>query len=337
MSDKTGIVTALLLTGVFVFSGAEEAGACSAVVYRKGGETIVGRNFDWPDGTGRASYNPKGQARHSLYLQDGSSGAVWRASLSSFTFDLVTETGRYGKVSGPVDAINEKGLWIAALWMGEKNEGPYPALDKRLSLTNWEVVPFLLDQAGSVDEALRLLKTVRIAGTDQGKYKVRLHWLLADAAGACAGVEFVEGRLEMKRPSLCVMTNNSLSRSLKYLAGYKDFGGTAILPPKKPRQSSLDRYVRAAAFIAKAQDSRSHYGVPSMLKDMRLVTQSPAGGNKKSQSRTQWTVAYDLKARSIYWFTLGNPALRRVKLADYNSVAGETVSSDISSPMPVSK
>ena len=90
-----------------------------------------------------------------------------------------------------------------------------------------EFIQYLLGRAGTLDEALLAAAEVRIAG------RTPLHFLVADARGRTATVEFLDGRLvvhEGQRLPVRVLTNDTYASSLDHLKRYRSFGGSEATP-----------------------------------------------------------------------------------------------------------
>jgi hypothetical protein len=164
-------------------------GQCSILSYHTlDGASLVGRNFDY-------SYNvPRFFVISRLrgaYRTIGNTGWAWNHWI--------------------MDGINERGLFIGVA----TNESPsqYAALGHRPypdepAVNAHHMMSIVLDRCGSVEEALALIGRMRIWFSDEF-----LHFMLADAAGDSAVVEFdAAGRLLAFRSGrrYQVVTNTSL-------------------------------------------------------------------------------------------------------------------------------
>lgn len=76
-----------------------------------------------------------------------------------------------------------------------------------------------------------------------------LHYLVADASGDAANIEFLQGKLVVHRgaslPS-AVLTNDTYASSLSHLQQFSGFGGSRPAPLSA---SSLDRFARASMML----------------------------------------------------------------------------------------
>lgn len=106
------------------------------------------------------------------------------------------------------DAVNEKGLCIAALNF-EGNASYGEDVGKSVALAVHELIPYILKKAGTVDEAVGLMNEIYL--TDKAfssEYKVsQLHWMLADE-NRCITAEPVNGEIKIFENTVGVLTNN---------------------------------------------------------------------------------------------------------------------------------
>lgn len=106
------------------------------------------------------------------------------------------------------DAVNEKGLGMAGLnFVGnavyqEPQEG-------RRNAASYELIPFVLSQCGTLEEARELLAAVNLTGAafDEQLPAAQLHWMIADASGALTAEPAAEGWKIYENPA-GVLTNN---------------------------------------------------------------------------------------------------------------------------------
>lgn len=106
------------------------------------------------------------------------------------------------------DAVNEKGLGIAGLRFAgncvyQKEQG------QKEDIPSFELIPLLLSQCASVDEAEAFLKNARITDFPFSEQlpSSPLHWLLADASRSVT-LECVEDGLHLYENPAGVLTNN---------------------------------------------------------------------------------------------------------------------------------
>ena len=106
------------------------------------------------------------------------------------------------------DAVNEKGLGMAGLNFPD-NAVYQPEDPRRDNVAPFELIPWILGQCASLEEARTLLDRLNLAGIPFSRQLplAPLHWLLADRTGALA-VEPVREGLQVYENSAGVLTNN---------------------------------------------------------------------------------------------------------------------------------
>lgn len=106
------------------------------------------------------------------------------------------------------DACNEKGLCMAGLnFVG--NASYAEAAPGRVNVAQFELIPWVLRQCGSVAEARQLLARTNLVGTPFSTQlpAAQLHWLIADRDGALTLESMADGMHIWENP-VGVLTNN---------------------------------------------------------------------------------------------------------------------------------
>ncbi|HTN98072.1 MAG TPA: hypothetical protein VL101_13960, partial [Nordella sp.] len=162
-----------------------------------------------------------------------------------------------------------------------------------------EWMQYVLDTSASVDEALSHIARLRIES------RIPLHYKLMDAGGNAAVVEFIGGEAHISSGAglpYAALANDSYARSLDFLSEVK----SGTIPATG--SGSLARFTRAAL----AQRSpRDPLGDPVAMAFAALADVAQSG-------RTQWSIVYDVKKRTVHWRTRANAALRSVTLAGFD-------------------
>src|SRR5688572_225451 len=158
---------------------AQAANSCSTFFIHHNGQMMFGRNYDWVAGTGLLCTNHRGMSKTGFKVEDGEQ-VKWVSKYGSLTFN------QYGK-EFPTGGMNEKGLVVELMWL---DETVYPKKDQRPALNVLQWVQYQLDNAATVAEVIASDKLVRI--TREG---TPLHYLVADAGGNVATIEFLNGRM----------------------------------------------------------------------------------------------------------------------------------------------
>ena len=230
------------------------------------------------------------------------------------------------------EAVNEKGLCAAALAF--EGECVYaPPCQTAGELAPFELIPFVLAQCASVEEARRLLKTVRLTAIPFAAEEplTPLHWIVADRERSLA-VEPLSDGLHLTEDPVEVMTNSPrMSYQLTHLAEY------ANLHVEEPRHAlsltpfhrgfglkglpgdftPTSRFVKAA-FLKEALPQTAD--VTAGMLDSFRVLDSVAylhGTMPKGEAFavTQYSCVCHLPSGTYYYKTYADPTVRAVSLS----------------------
>ena len=155
------------------------------------------------------------------------------------------------------DACNEKGLAIAGLNFA--GNAVYKEFDEDMvNVTPFELIPYLLGQAGDVAEARKLLSEINLVNINFADELPLspLHWMLSDGKQAIV-VEPLEDGLKIYDNPVGVLTNNPpFDKQLFYLNNYRN------LSNRNPENTfggdvDLDEYSRGMGGIGLPGDLSS--------------------------------------------------------------------------------
>lgn len=276
--------------------------ACTTFCYADGGTLVFGRNYDWNIGDGMVIVNKRSVSKRALV---DPTPASWTSQYGSVTFN------QYGR-EFPMGGMNEKGLVVELMWL---DEARYPAGDGRGALPTLQWIQYQLDNCATVKDVLLTDRLVRIAFNGSAK----IHFLVADATGDVATVEFLHGLMVAHRGNHLeypVLTNDTYDRSADYA---KKVGKRTGKSPV----SSLDRFARAASYErnATSPDQAVQHAF-AMLDDV-------AQGDY-----TQWSIVYDIKEHRVYFRTR---VARNIRYMNLNGLAFECISPvgvlDVNAPL----
>lgn len=106
------------------------------------------------------------------------------------------------------EATNEKGLCVAGLNFPD-NAAYYPESDSKENIAPFELIPFLLGQCSTVDEALTKTENINLWNIPFSKeYPLSpLHWIIADKT-RCITLEPMKYGLKIYENPFGVLTNN---------------------------------------------------------------------------------------------------------------------------------
>jgi choloylglycine hydrolase len=252
--------------------------ACTTFCFEQDGALVFGKNYDWGVDDGLVIVNKRGVAKRSV---TENSTLEWTSRHGSVTFN------QYGR-EFPNGGINEKGLVLELMWLDETE---YPAPDARGALPTLQWIQYQLDNAATVDEVLASDGRVRIQGN-----VAKIHFLVADAGGNVAAVEFLDGKLVVHRGDdlpYRALTNDCYAHSVEYA---RSFNRAA----HELSTSSLDRFA-VAALAAEAGPPKGATPVDAAFEVLARVAQG---------EYTQWSIVYDIAAMRVYFRTRAHPEVR---------------------------
>ena len=264
---KYALLIMLTLAGRYNF-------ACTTFLLNKNGQLLFGRNYDWITGEGIINTNQRGLFKTAAIENDRA--ASWVSVNGSITFN------QYGK-EFPTGGMNEKGLVVEIMWL----EGSiFPTPDDRPAIGSLQWLQYQLDNFSTVNEVLASDKKIRI-----GSKETPLHYLVADAAGNVASIEFIDGRMvahngaQMPVP---VLTNNTYEKSISVAKQVLKTG-------ELPGDNSLDRFVTACKMLTELNTTET---------TLPLTDYAFSILDKVSQGNfTKWSIVYDISNKKIHFKT----------------------------------
>lgn len=274
------------------------ADACTTFCVRAGDRVLFGRNYDFEIGDGRVMVNAARLEKRG----EREGGPAWRSRYGSVTFN------QFGR-GYPMGGINEAGVVVELMWL---NDTEYPAPDARQPLGVLEWIQYQLDTAGSVADVIASDARVRIQG------QVPLHYLVSDATGAAATIEFLGGKLVSRSGdalTAAVLANETYASSRAFADARR---GQA-----PPGSGSHERFARAAAALSGIA------GAGGAAVDRAFATLADV-----AQRHTRWSIVYDQTARTIHWRTDQHEPVRFLRLSTLDfSCAAEPLSLDVHAPI----
>ncbi|GAA4694285.1 carcinine hydrolase/isopenicillin-N N-acyltransferase family protein [Phytohabitans rumicis] len=244
---------------VIAMPAGRRAFACT--VFLAGGDPghpVLGRNFDWDYNPALVLVSRPPDAYDSISLVDLSYLGFDHARLAK----LDDPTWRRDLLLAPTlpfDGMNEHGLAIGMAQV----DGQAEVRPGAPTVGSLAIIRLALDTTKTVDEAVRLFQTYTLDWSGAPS----LHYLIADATGASAVIEFATGTMTVTRGDgrWQLMTNFNLSTS-------------------DPATRQADwRYRTGSAELTAAHGKLDPGGAMDLLRTLR-------------QGHTQWSVVYDLRA-----------------------------------------
>ncbi len=238
------------------------------------------------------------------------------------------------------EAMNEKGLGMAGLNFPDnaRFHQPEPGWD---NAAPFELIPWVLGQCASVEEARGLLRKLRLANIPFSSQLplAQLHWIIADRRGSIV-VESVESGLNVYDDPVGVLTNEPpFPMQMFHLSNYMNL---SPLPPENrfsPRLplkacslgmgamglpgdlSSQSRFVRAAFVLQNSPSGDSQMESVNQFFHILGSVSQPRGCSRLEnggQEVTVYTCCCDGDTGTYYYTTYENPQITAVDLRREN-------------------
>ena len=216
--------------------------ACTTFCINKNGQIVFGRNYDWITGAGIVNTNQRGLFKTSMKTGDNTT-VSWVSKYGSITFN------QYGK-EFPTGGMNENGLVVELMWL---DGTVYPAADKRPAVGVLQWIQYQLDNAATTADVIASDAKLRIDEKD-----TPLHYLVADAAGNVATIEFLNGKMTVHKDESLpfpVLTNDTYASSVQTAKPLVGKANASI------QNNSLDRFVKACSMVKKFNEADSNIPV----------------------------------------------------------------------------
>jgi len=246
---------------------------CTTFFINKDGQLIFGRNYDWVTDAGMVCTNLKGLSKTSMKTQDGET-ISWVSQYGSITFN------QYGK-EFPTGGMNEKGLVAELMWL---DETVYPPSDNRPAIGVLQWIQYQLDNCATIDEVIATDKKLRIASIGTAP----LHYLIADANGNAATIEFLNGKMiahKENQLSFAVLTNSVYEESVKSYT-------------ERIYNSSNNSLQRFGIACEKIQHLNGNTIAKPLIDYAFDILAEVAQGD-----HTKWSIVYDITNKSIQFRT----------------------------------
>lgn len=276
------------------------AEACSTFVFKgPRGEILFGRNLDFPSQHGHIEVNLRGVNKRA-FTMPGTHGFTWLSRYGSISLN---QNGR----DFPYGGMNEAGLVIEQMWL---RETVYPEPENRGELMELQWIQYQLDTAATVEDVIASDAVVRISRDSF----TPLHFLVADAKGSVAAIEFLDGVMVVHRGDAlphAVLTNCRYTDSLRYLEAKTSNASTYF---NDWTRNSSGRFMTAVGAMEDFPSRRSRQ-VPHAFEILRLVSQG---------SGTKWSVVYDIPRKEVHIMTLGNRTVRTLRMKEFRFDPAQT-------------
>jgi penicillin V acylase-like amidase (Ntn superfamily) len=304
--------------------GPRLAEACTRVLWNDNDFAVmVGRTMDWPESTQPIlTVFPRGLAR-----EGGKAGpdvvvpdnpARWTSKYGSIVTTI------YG--IGTADGMNEAGLAAHMLYLNAADFGPRDPAKPGLQAGLW--AQYLLDNAATVEEALKLFEGVQIVRVEANGHKANVHVAIEDASGDSAIIEFIGGKPVIHHGrQYTIMTNDPTYDQQLALLQKQDFSKPASDMPLPGNVNPVDRFQRAAyyrALLPKPKNEReAAAGILAIARNVSVPFGAPYKGF--GIYNTEYRTAADLTTKRYYFELTTSPSVIWTDLTAMNLDAGQPV------------
>ena len=300
-----------ILTSVFVSAiGATGGRCCSTFVFDDGRTRLVGHNLDEKPGfyvPGLVCVNKRGVTKRGIswaHLVRSPETEESQGGVPSRGFDSDLEwTSVYGSVTINTDGLefpdcgmNEAGLVVCEMSLPVTR---FSADDHKPTIFMSQWIQYLLDTFPAVGEVIESANSLNLDGWNW-------HFLVADASGECAAIEFIDGQAVahagdgLPVPVLC---NASYDVEVKRLDEYQNSTLRRFLGKTVSR---TPRFVRAANLLAEYDPAD---GVSPLDYSWKVIEEIRIPGWNK------WSVLFDVFNKQIHFNTEGERGIRSVSFS----------------------
>lgn len=342
MSSKKNLMCCAALSCTLAYTPV--ASACTGISIHAQDKTLLhARTIEWSGGNlnSKLVIMPRGHENQAL-TPEGKNGKIWKnkygaVGASTVAPEFVTE------------GVNEKGLNAGIFYFSHYGSlTPYQAKHAKKSVSDGELVRYILTNFASVEEALKGLEKIEIipiGKPDETGHYATGHWRLADASGRNVVLEITnQGQRHVYENNLGVITNSpdfpwhqtNLNNYVHLTSGKADnqtlggvelfsFGGGSNLMGLPGDLTPPSRLVRAFFWLHTAPKPADTYAAVTQAFhilnnfDLPLGAEYPVGAKLPDMpSATQWTAVSDVTHPTFYYRTMYNSAIRKVDLTKIN-------------------
>jgi choloylglycine hydrolase len=251
------------------------------------------------------------------------------------------------------EGVNEKGLNVGIFYFSHYGSlTPYKAAHAKKSVSDGELVRYMLTNFATVDEALEGLKKIEIipiGKPDANGHYATGHWRISDASGKSMILEITnKGERHIYENNLEVFTNSpdfpwhqSNLNNYIHLSGGEtpdktmgnvhlfSLGGGTNLMGLPGDLTPPSRLVRAFFYVHSAPTPKDTFAAVTQAFHILNNFDLPIGAEyapgeqiPDMPSATQWTAVSDVTHPTFYYRTMYNSAIRKVDLSkiDFDKV-----------------
>ena len=274
---------------LLIQSLAGDVEACTTFCLDTPNGPIFGANLDlFIPGDGLVFINHRGVAKTSFGPGTTGVAASWVSKYGSVTFNVAGREMAFG-------GMNEAGLVVGSMEL-LKSEFPEPDERPPFPIGFW--AQYVLDTCATVEEAIQVDSKVRIQ--DEAPPN---HFLIADANGNCAAVEWVDGECVTYTGTSLPVKAMSNMRYGYALAAYKR-GGPRFWwsNPGQSAERFAEAQARNQSFDASRDTNAVNYAFGTLL--------------NVAAPHTKWSIVYDIANREIWYGTVVSRPVKHISFAN---------------------
>ncbi len=256
-------------------------GACTSFSLDNGGHAVFGSNYDNRIQEGLLFVNKRGVTKTGWEAGTTGKYARWTAEYGSVTFSV---SGAQMAWAG----MNEAGLAISTMALNGTRD---PEPDERPPLFSPLWIQYQLDTSATIEEVMANDSRVRIT-------RVVDHYLVCERSGACATVEFLDGKTVFHTGETMpveALANTSYSRSVDARQADRLSG------------DSLRRFGIVADRVADFQPTDAPSAVAYAFETLEQASAQAVG-----PGITSWSIVFDTENLYIHFRTYRSPQVRYV-------------------------
>jgi penicillin V acylase-like amidase (Ntn superfamily) len=164
----------------------------------------------------------------------------------------------------------------------------YAEPDERPIVNELQWIQYQLDNCATIEEVIQTDALLRIGQTHE-----ILHYLICDAEGNSAVIEFISGKMVVYKGDdmpVPVLENDDYKTSLEHLENDKNC-----------------RFTKAADLVKKYKGNNDQSAVEYSFKILEEVALS-----------AEWSIVYDITNKEIHFSTTTNRDIRKIKLNEFD-------------------
>jgi choloylglycine hydrolase len=299
--------------------------ACTRVLWNNNKlAVVVSRTMDWPTTTDPIiTVFPRGMKRDRGRIGPHVAVADNPANWTSKYGSLVTTV--YGV--GTADGFNEKAFAVHMLYLTATDFGPRDETKLGVRAGLWG--QYLLDNAATVDEALKLMNEIQPVMVSVDNMKATVHLAIEDATGDSAILEYIDGkRVVHHGHQYRIMTNDpTYDQQLANRARY-DFTNATRQTDLPGNVDPRDRFVRADYYLQMLPEPKSERAAMASILSIARNVSVPFGAPNNEPGtlyNTEYRTAMDLTNRFYFFELTTTPNVIWMNMAKLDLKAGAPV------------